>query len=180
MRGSPAVVAEEVAGGAVLDERLTTDATATTPVITTARAHATIPWVPSRNSTTSLCAEGSQRSRSRPATYPPTPKLTRAARSRYNPETTVSAGEVSLQVGDEETMPSPSAAPNAISTREIAEATSAPAKTGVHWRKEVAVPTATISVRSEIVTFIVLSQGDVQRRPRNDKMKRMTTINPMR
>src|SRR5207248_8264214 len=157
MRGSPAVVAEEVAGGAVLDARPATDAAATTPVITTARAQATIPCVPSRNSTTSLFAEGSQRSRSRPATYPPTPKLIRAARRRYSPETIVSAGEVSLQVGDEETMPSPIAAPNAISTSEIAEATSAPAKTGVHCRKELAVPTATISVRSEIATSVVLS-----------------------
>src|SRR5437868_7714497 len=157
MKGSPAVVAEEVAGGAVLDARLATDATATTPVITTARAQATIPCVPSRNSTTSLCAEGSQRSRSRPATYPPSPKLTRAARSRNSPESIVSAGEVSLQVGDEETIARPIAVPNAISTSETAEATSAPAKTGVHCRKDAAVPTATISVRSVIATSIVLS-----------------------
>jgi hypothetical protein len=67
----------------------------------------------------------------------------------------VSAGEVSLQVGDEETMPSPSAVPNAISTSETADATRAPAKTGLHCRKDVAVPTATISVRSEIATFVV-------------------------
>src|SRR5580693_1893281 len=85
MRGSPAVVAEEVAGGAALDPRLATDTAATILVITTARAHATIPWVPSRNSTASLCAEGSQRSRSRPATYPPTPKLTRAVVSAFAP-----------------------------------------------------------------------------------------------
>src|SRR5437868_13773980 len=105
MKGSPAVVAEEVAGGAVLDARLATDAAATTPVITTARAQATIPCVPSRNSTTSLCAEGSQRSGSRPATYTPTPELTRAARSRYSPKTMVSVGQVSLQVRDDESMP---------------------------------------------------------------------------
>ena len=68
VRLDPRDVAEEVAGGAVLDVRLATDAAATTPVITTARAHATTPCVPSRNSTTSRCAEGSHRSRSRPAT----------------------------------------------------------------------------------------------------------------
>src|SRR5689334_16891363 len=107
MRGSPAVVAEEVVAGAVLDARLAAQAAAATPVSTTARPQATIPWVPSLNSTTAVCTEGSQRARSRPATYPPRPKLTRADRSKYNPETIVSAGEVSLQVGDEETTASP-------------------------------------------------------------------------
>jgi hypothetical protein len=71
--------------------------------------------------------------------------------------------------------------PNAIRTKETAAATSAPAKTGVHCRKDVVVPTATISVCSEIATLVVLSsKGGVQRRPRNDRMKRITTIRPMR
>lgn len=69
MRGSPAVVVEEGAAGAVLDPRLAADAAATIPVITTTRAQATIPCVPSRNSTTSLCAEGSRKTRCRPRQF---------------------------------------------------------------------------------------------------------------
>jgi hypothetical protein len=48
---------------------------------------------------------------------------------RNSPESIVSAGEVCLQVGDEETIASPIAVPNAIGTSETAEATSVPAKT---------------------------------------------------
>jgi len=137
-----------------LDERLATDAAATTPVDYDSKS-------PRHNPVRAVPELDQIAVRRRVPAFPkpprhiaPDPKLTRAARSRNSPETIVSAGEVSLQVGDEETTPSPSAAPNAISTRETAEATSAPAKTGVHWRKEVAVPTATISVRSEIVTLL--------------------------
>jgi hypothetical protein len=52
--------------------------------------------------------------------------------NKYNPDATTSVDEVSLQVGDEEAMLIPSAMPNAIKIRETAEATKAPATTGVH------------------------------------------------
>jgi hypothetical protein len=58
---------------------------------------------------------------------------------------------VSLQVGDEEVMPRPIAVPNAIKIKETAEATNAPATTGVHCRKNVVVGRDTTSLRSEIV-----------------------------
>src|SRR2546423_1104558 len=48
---------------------------------------------------------------------------------------TVSVGEVSLQVGAVDATARPRDVPNAIRTRERADATNAPAMTGVQWTK---------------------------------------------
>src|SRR5438876_5967411 len=106
-------------------------------------AQTSAPCTPSRNSTKSLIAAGSQRSRSRPATYPPRPKLASAVNNKYTPDATANAGDASRQVGDDETTESPIAVPNAIRTSETAEATKAPAMTALHWTKDVVTSTAT-------------------------------------
>jgi hypothetical protein len=73
------------------------------------------------------------------------------------------------------------AAPNAIKISETAEATKAPATTGVHWKKAVAVSTGAVAMRSEVSTEVIPSEcRDDQRRPKNDKMNRITTIKPIR
>lgn len=100
----------------------------------------------------SIGAAGDQRARKRPATYPPQPKLNRAANSRKSPESSASAAEASLHVGDVETIDRPIADPNAISTNDNAEATSAPAMTAPHCKKNVGLSTGTVTTRSDVST----------------------------
>jgi hypothetical protein len=86
-------------------------------------------------------------------------------------------GEVSRHVGAVDATDRPRDAPNAIKTRERADATSAPAITGVQCTKSVRTTTGAVVMRSEVCTAVFL---DRQRRPRNERMNRITTIKPIR
>ena len=62
--------------------------------------------------------------------YPPSPKLPTAEKTIQAPDKTVKPTDVSRQVGDAEDTASPMAEANAISTKNAAAATTAPAKAG--------------------------------------------------
>jgi hypothetical protein len=64
------------------------------------------------------------------------------------PEATVSAGEASRQVGEEDRTPNPIPEPNVIRTSDRAAATSAPAMIGPHCRKEVLISTGSTAISS--------------------------------
>ena len=108
------------------------------------------------------------------------PKLTSAVRTRYRLDRSVRAGEVSRQVGAVDATDKPRDVPNAIKTSEKAEATSAPAITGVQCTKSVRTTIGAVAMRSEVCTAVFLSCPDRQRRPKNERMNRITTIKPIR
>ena len=85
--------------------------------------------------------------------------------------------EVSLQVGAVDATDSPRDVPNAIKTKERAAATRAPAITGVQWTK-----CLRASIGTVVGDWIVYTAGFplVQRKPRNDRMNKITTISPIR
>jgi hypothetical protein len=112
--------------------------------------------------------------------YPPKPKLTSAVSTRYSPDKSAKVLDVSLHVGAVEETPRPRDAPNAIRRRESAAATSAPAMTGVQCTKSVRISTGVVTVRTELSMAIILIGLRRQRRPKNERMNKITTIKPIR
>jgi hypothetical protein len=68
--------------------------------------------------------------------------------------------------------------PKAIRTRDRADATSAPAMIGVQWTNRLRTSTGPVG-RSGVCIAVFLYRTR-QRRPRNDRMNRITTIKPIR
>jgi hypothetical protein len=113
--------------------------------------------------------------------YPPKPKLTKAVSTRNSPDNSAKVLDVSLHVGAVEETPRPRDAPNAIRRRESAAAISAPAITGVQCTKSVRISTGVVvTIRAEVSMTMILIGLRRQRRPKNERMNKITTIKPIR
>jgi hypothetical protein len=89
---------------------------------------------------------------------------------------TVSVGDVSLHVGAVDATARPRDVPNAIRTRERADATNAPAMTGVQWTKCLRASIGAVAEGWVVCTAVFPRQ----RKPRNERMNKITTIRPIR
>src|SRR3954467_488072 len=176
MMGSPVVVFEMLAAGAEVEVTAAVAAAARSAPRATANDQTRRPCSPSLNSTSSSSlVVGVGVERSRPATYPPRPKLARVAKITYSPVRIASAIEASRHDGDEEARASPSEEPKVNNTNESAEAARAPAMIGVHstYRNG-------LSARPARTLGASMAVSPVQRRPKNDRIARTTTISPTR
>ena len=77
---------------------------------------------------------------------------------------TVSVGDVSLQVGAVDATDRPSDVPNAIKTRERADATRAPAITGAQWTKCLRVSTGVVADGWMVCTVVPPRSAQAQER----------------
>src|SRR3954449_1242990 len=114
MMGSPVVVLGILAAGAEVEVMAAVAAAARSAPRATANDQTRRPCSPSLNSTSSsslVVGVEVEVERSRPATYPPRPKLARVAKITYSPVRIASAIEASRHDGDEEARASPSEEP---------------------------------------------------------------------
>src|SRR4051794_1702894 len=96
------------------------------------------------------------------------------------PDRSASHTDVSRQVGDGDATIRPTADAKLIRTNDVAAATIAPAMPGPQWRYESGPPGVAIGPAAGPIVSIVAIFESAQRRPRNDRIAKTTTIRPTR